>query len=181
MIDYLLILHFWFGNNNQDKWFNKDPKFDQEIRKNFLPIYQAAISRKLEHWLDQDDSTLALIIILDQFPRNMFRDKKEMYASDELALYYTKLALEKNYDQNLSDHEKLFLYMPLMHSENLDDQKLCISLLKKNTSLKESLNFAKMHHDIIEKFGRFPHRNKILGRESSEAELKFLNQPNSSF
>ena len=180
MIDYLDILKFWFGEH-KDKWFVKDPSFDAEIKKRFLPIYHSAISKKLDHWIENEESALALIILLDQFPRNMFRGKKEMYSSDDLALYYTGIALDKNLDQSLSDEEKLFLYLPLMHSENLDDQKLCLKLLKERTKLEKSINFAKMHLDIIEKFNRFPHRNDILGRESTSEELAFLKTPNSSF
>ena len=175
------ILNFWFSK--EDKWFAKDAEFDQEIKDKFSSVYNAIITGNLQHWQHNPDSMLALIIALDQFPRNMFRDTTDAFASDCLARMLVYKALEQGFDQQLpSIKHKQFLYMPLMHSENLSDQEYSVKLF---TSLEPSnsnaLSFAIRHRDIIKKFGRFPHRNFILARQSTIEEEQFLQQPGSSF
>ena len=173
------IIDFWFSKENQPLWFAKNKKFDDLIKNKFHNVYQQAASGNLDHWKNTPEGLLALIIILDQFPRNMFRDKAQAFATDEKALYFTKYAINHGLNNKLSKKEyKHFLYLPLMHSENLTDQKLCLDLFKEQ---EEPLKHAKLHYNIINKFGRFPHRNKILGRTSTQEELEFLAQPNSSF
>lgn len=172
------ILSFWFSEENKPKWFSKDASFDEEIIMQFLSCYEAAISGQLDHWKASSLSTLAMIIILDQFPRNMFRDDVKSFATDHQALLLTKYALAEKMDEDLDDNHKQFLYMPLMHSEDLEDQKLCFELFAYSPQIQ---SYAKMHMDIIEKFGRFPHRNKILDRRSTDEELNFLNTLDSGF
>ncbi|WP_204367878.1 DUF924 family protein [Candidatus Jidaibacter acanthamoebae] len=173
------IIDFWFSKENQPLWFAKNKKFDALIKNKFHNVYQQAASGNLDHWKNTPEGLLALIIILDQFPRNMFRDKPTAFATDEKALYFTKYAINHGLNNKLSKKEyQHFLYLPLMHSENLTDQKLCLDLFKEQ---EEPLKYAKLHYNIINKFGRFPHRNKILGRTSTQEELEFLAQPNSSF
>ncbi|MBA8667887.1 DUF924 domain-containing protein [Holosporaceae bacterium 'Namur'] len=173
------ILGFWFSQESQPLWFAKNNEFDTLITNKFYNIYKQASLERLAHWKNTPEGLLALIIILDQFPRNMFRDTPQAFSTDEKALNLVKYALHHIFDKQLSKNEyKHFLYLPLMHSENLEDQKLCLDLFKEQ---KEQLKYAKQHYEIIKKFGRFPHRNKILGRISSPKEIQFLKQPNSSF
>lgn len=176
------ILDFWFSDEIKPKWFMKDIAFDQLIVDKFLILYQDTISSwngSLDQYKDAE-SILAAIILFDQFSRNMFRGTKESFGSDGLALELAFKAINHNYDKHLNDSQKSFLYMPFMHSENLIHQRKSVALFSKlnNTS---SLEYAKEHKKIILQFGRYPHRNEILGRSSSHEELKFLHSPNSSF
>jgi uncharacterized protein (DUF924 family) len=175
---YTKVLDFWFSDENKSKWFLKDKNFDALITEKFLNYYDRAIKGDLDHWMESPKTMLALIIVLDQFPRNMFRNQPESFAADHIALFLSKEAIKKSMDKNLPSEYQRFFYMPLMHSENLDDQKLCVKLFKKNLS---TIDYAKMHMNVIKKFGRFPHRNVILSRESTEEEVAFLKSPNSSF
>lgn len=178
-IQYEDVLSFWFLEKNKPKWFIKDKSFDEEISKKFLHLYEKSSSHDINHSAKSADEILALIIILDQFPRNMFRNSAKSFKTDSKALSLTKYAIESNMDDaDFSNDHKQFLYMPLMHSEDIADQKLCFELFAYNTQIQ---NYAKMHLDIIEQFGRFPHRNKILGRKSTDAEMIFLTTPNSAF
>ena len=174
------ILDFWFHEAGPEKWFAKDAAFDQEIRDLFLETYNAERGGTLSSWPESADSYLALILLFDQFSRNMFRDSKKAFESDIFALKISKKAIEKGFDKKMNTSQKKFLYMPFMHSECLEDQKESIQLFK---SLKdnETLKYALQHADIIKNFGRFPHRNKILNRQSSEEEILFLQTPGSSF
>jgi uncharacterized protein (DUF924 family)/uncharacterized protein (DUF1499 family) len=173
------ILDFWF--QNESNWFKKSDYFDDIIKAQFLAVHNLITKNKFNHWKSKPQSLLAMIIALDQFSRNMFRDTQHMFRSDKQALSLAKFALEKNWDKEF-DNEKYrtFFYMPLMHSESIEDQSLCIKLFEEST-LKQSLEFAKKHRDIIAKFGRFPHRNNILGRVSTPEEIEFLKQEGSSF
>ena len=198
------ILEFWFEGVTDEtlinngvmpfrKWFSKSEKFDQEIRERFGADLEAACTGKYRAWEDSAQGRLTLIILCDQFPRNMFRNDSKMFSYDSLALSLTLKSIHDGWDMQLSLIERTFLYMPLMHSEELKVQKMSLEYFSKlvaqakeccpkNVSYYEySLKFAKRHHDIIEKFGRFPHRNATLGRASSTGELEFLNKPGSSF
>ncbi len=176
------VLTFWFADGPAEIraiWFQKNLAFDAEIEQRFAKIQSAAAAGKLEDMANTPLGCLALIIILDQFPRNLFRDEGRSFATDGEALRLAQDAIEKGFDQGLSAVQRQFLYMPYQHSEDLEDQKLSVALFK---SLgEESYSFAMRHLEIIERFGRFPHRNAILGRDSTDEEIRFLTEPNSSF
>jgi uncharacterized protein (DUF924 family) len=170
------VLHFWFGRDPKH-WFEKNAAFDAEIRSRFLPLYEELSSNA--DWLSQPRDCLARIVVLDQFPRNMFRGTPRAFATDPLALAAAKHAVAKGYDQDLLPVEKQFVYLPFEHSEGLADQQRACELMK---PLGEDLyGWAVKHKVIIERFGRFPHRNEILGRKSTPEEAEFLKQPGSGF
>ena len=175
---YQNILDFWFDQENMPKWFVKNEKFDKIISEKFLSYYEEAARGNLDYWKKTAEGSVALIILLDQFPRNIFRGLSQSFATDSKALSITKEVIAKSMDKELSKEYRQFLYMPLMHSENLEDQKLSVKLFKNDPGTYE---YAEMHMEIIKKFSRFPHRNAILGRTSTEEEIKFLDTPNSSF
>jgi len=166
------VIDFWFAEIARPLWFRSTP-FDQSISEKFMGSYQAAMAGRLMDWQATAQGVLGLVIILDQFPLNMFRGQAESFASEAMARTVTRLAIDRQFDQQLTDEQKAFLYMPLMHSEDLLDQKQSV-ILYETTGLKDNSRFAKHHQAIIQKFGRFPHRNTILGRKSSEAELQYL-------
>lgn len=167
------IIHFWFEDIDNKLWFNSTPELDAEIKARFEELFQAALKNELSEWQDTAEGCLALIIILDQFPLNMYRGKPESFAGEAKAIETAKIAVEKGFDQMLEKKHKAFMYMPFMHSEKLEDQDLSVELFEK-AGLEHNLRFAKHHRDIIRTYGRFPHRNKILGRESSQSELDYL-------
>ncbi len=174
-IDFSVVLNFWFSDTVKPNWFIKDFDFDKLITQKFENIYLIAKTEQLDYWKKTPEGCLALIITLDQFPRNMFRNLPQSFETDSKALSLTKYALDNKMDKSLNLEQKQFLYMPLMHSENLNDQELSVTLfLYDNT-------YAKRHWEIIKNFNRFPHRNKILGRRSTKEEIEFLQTPNSSF
>jgi uncharacterized protein (DUF924 family) len=166
------VLAFWRAAG-ADKWFEKDEAFDRAIRENFLSTYEAAVADKLSDWEKTPDGALALVIVLDQFPRNMFRNDARAFAADPLALAVTKRALASGYDREIAHELVPFLYMPLMHSENIADQRRCVELFGRYGN-QNNQKFAEIHRDIIERFGRFPHRNPVLGRVTTAEEKAFL-------
>jgi uncharacterized protein (DUF924 family) len=185
------ILDFWFGREGEEgygefreAWFTKDPEFDREVRDRFEGAYEEAAAGRLEHWKDEARSCLALIILLDQFTRNMFRGDPKTYATDDKALEAARHAVEHAYDRELTPYGRLFAYLPFEHSEDLDDQRLSVELfrgLAAEMGSDELLGYAMRHLEIIERFGRFPHRNEILGRATTPEEAEFLRGPDSSF
>jgi uncharacterized protein (DUF924 family) len=185
------IVEFWFGKPDEADygkyrkvWFTKNPKFDEEVRSRFLQDYQKAAAGELDDWKDSPLSCLALIILLDQFPRNMFRGQPQAFATDPQALAAAKHALDRGFEKQLLPLQRWFIYMPLQHSENLADQHQCVELfstLKDYPECASGLDYAHRHRKVIERFGRFPHRNEILGRETTSEEAEFLKQPGSSF
>jgi uncharacterized protein (DUF924 family) len=185
------VLDFWFGREGEEDygefreaWFNRDPEFDREIRDRFEPVYEQAAAGRLDHWKSEARSCLALIVVLDQFPRNMYRGDARMYAADEKAREAARHAVEHAYDRELSPYGRLFMYLPFEHSEELDDQRLSVELfrgLATEMGSEDLLGYAVRHLEIIERFGRFPHRNEILGRRTTPEETKFLSGPDSSF
>lgn len=183
------ILEFWFGREGdpgygeaREAWFRKDSGFDQEIRDRFGDLYEEAAAGGLESWKDKARSCLARVILLDQFPRNMFRGDPRSYATDKEALRTSKHTVERAFDRELSPLERGFVYMPFMHSENLEDQRRCVELFRAMGEAGENtLKYAISHMNIVERFRRFPHRNEVLGRESTPEEAAFLKQPGSSF
>lgn len=176
------VLRFWFGEGAErgrarSRWFEKNFTFDAEIRSRFLALHEElAVS---DAWLDVADDCLARIIVLDQFPRNMFRGTARAFASDALALAAARHALARGYDRSMLPVERQFVYLPFEHSEALADQQRACELMR---PLGEDLyDWALRHKAIVERFGRFPHRNAILGRESTPEEIEFLEQPGSGF
>ena len=168
----------------REAWFTKDAGFDREVRDRFEGLHGEAAAGKLEGWRDEARSCLALVILLDQFPRNMFRGDPRTYATDDLARDAARYGVERAYDRELSPHERLFLYLPFEHSEELDDQRLSVELFRgraAETGSDDLLGYAVQHEEIIERFGRFPHRNEVLGRATTQEEAEFLQGPGSSF
>ena len=174
-MEYEAVLDFWFNETPKELWFKKEDGFDKQIIERFADPYDQAIVGNLGDWKDSAKSALALIIVLDQFPRNMFRNSPQAFEHDALARDVTKHALEEGYEQMLEGPEKSFLIMPLMHSENIHDQEMCVQLFSSwGEEYAVNLKFAKEHRDIIKEFGRFPHRNKVLDRENTAEEAEFL-------
>ena len=174
------ILKFWFSEKVRLRWFVKDGAFDQRIREEFLSVYEDACAGRLDAWKHSASGILALILVFDQFPRNMFRDSPRAFAMDAQARALVYEGLEQGYDTELSEVECVFFYMPLMHSERLEDQETSVGLYEA-LGRADNLEFAVRHRDIVARFGRFPHRNAVLGRTSTEEEVAFLTQPGSSF
>ena len=165
------ILSFW-REAGYDKWFGKDDAFDATIRDSFMTTYEAAASGKLSSWEATADGALALCIVLDQFPRNMFRGDAGTYATDPLARQIANRALKRGYDQDVPDELRGFFFLPFMHSEDLVDQERCVQLYREAESA--DLKYAEEHRDIIRRFGRFPHRNAVLGRATTPEERAYL-------
>lgn len=165
------IVAFW-REAGPDRWFRKDAAFDADFRNRFLATHELAASGALALWADDAEGALALLILLDQFPRNSFRDTPRMYATDDRALAVAGRAIARGFDQEVDEALRLFFYLPFGHSENLADQDRSVEL---NRPLGEdALKHAISHRDIIVRFGRFPHRNAILGRTSTQEEKVFL-------
>lgn len=170
------ILDFWFSEPANKYWFKPTSDFDEEIRNKYKPIWELASNNKLDHWQKIPEGALALIIILDQFPLHMFRGTAKSFSSEKKAIEISHFAITNKYDSKLSLIQLPFLYMPLMHSENLMDQNLSVALFEK-VGLESNLRFAKHHRTIIQQFGRFPHRNEILNRVCTKEELEYLASP----
>lgn len=193
------IIDYWFGNDDDDAqiakrqaelWWSKNDDVDSEIKQRFEPLTLAAEAGELDDWLGEPQGRLALILLTDQFPRNMYRDTPDAFRFDPLARQLMLDGLEQGADQALRPIHRLFYYLPLEHSENLAHQQRCVALFRELADAVSAdqkptftgfIDFAVRHHDIIERFGRFPHRNRILGRQSTAEETEFLKQPNSSF
>lgn len=208
------ILEYWFSSLDDGvlldrqsepfgtcfaRWYGKQPAIDQEIRERFEPVLLAVTKdgarwdREVAAWQQAPLGLLALVVLLDQFPRNMYRDSSRMYAHDELALSVTALAIREYEARPLTLVQRMFLYVPLMHSENLTLQQAMVARFEslveqaalrspQNRAFFEfALDYARRHLRVVERFGRFPHRNAILGRSSTRAELEFLEQAGSSF
>lgn len=170
------VLAFWFAPEAQPLWFASTPAFDQALRTRFLPTYRAAAANRLSDWERTPEDALALVIVLDQFPLNMFRDQPESFATEAMARAVADRAIVRGFDQVVPLIQRPFLYLPFMHSETLIDQDRCVRLYQQ-PGLEHSLGFARHHRAIIQRFGRFPHRNAILGRPSTVEELAYLASP----
>lgn len=183
------VLAFWFGEGDEHgrkrvEWFKKDATFDDEIRRRFIPAYQLAAADRLSHWKDDVRACLALIIVLDQFSRNMFRGSARAFATDAMAREATRHALAQGFDRVLKPVERQFIYLPLEHSESLIDQEQCLQLMQQLSAFDETSDlhvWSEKHLVIIRRFDRFPHRNAALGRPSTAEEIEFLKQPGSGF
>jgi uncharacterized protein (DUF924 family) len=168
------ILDFWYSDRVSKLWFNSTPGFDQELREKFLDVYEQAARGDLDEWQQTASGALALAIILDQFPLNMFRGQPKSFATEAKARAIARNAIERGLDAQLPKEQLAFLYMPLMHSEDPADQDKSVELFEK-AGLDKNLRFARHHRELIRRFGRFPHRNAILGRESTAEEIEYLN------
>jgi len=185
------ILDFWFGREDEpgygefrDVWFQKNEDFAREVQTRFHEDYERAAGGELDGWRDEARSALALVILLDQFPRNMFRGDGRTHATDTKALETAEYAIERALDRELPAFQRMFLYMPFMHSENVEAQRRSVELFERlaaEDGAPDLTSYAIGHRDIVERFGRFPHRNAILDRETTPEEAEFLTQPGSSF
>lgn len=191
---YHQLLEFWFAPHPSSpdnetftyrpQWFVKSAHFDNEVREQFQTLWEEAQNGKLKEWEETPEGVLALIILFDQMPRNMFREQPASFQTDGRALQLSKQAILKEFDTKLHPIQRWFMYMPFEHSENLRDQEISVELFSElQTLLPDSqvLDYAERHREIIARFGRFPHRNKILQRKSTPEETEFLKGPNSGF
>lgn len=200
MQDQDRILEFWFGAEEADDatiagrqsglWWGKSPETDARIREHFKPQVLAAGAGKLDEWKFRPEGWLALILLLDQFPRNIYRDTPDMYRFDDRARALCVEGLDAGIDAKLRLIQRVFFYLPLEHSESADDQAWCVDLMRglareapndHKAVFEDFVGYAEAHQEVVDRFGRFPHRNAILGRESSGKEIEFLEQPGSSF
>ena len=167
------VLQFW-RDAGPDRWFAKDDAFDAAFKARFESTHVAAAAGALDAWAQDADGTLALLILLDQFPRNAFRQSARMFATDGQALAIAKAAVARGFDTQIDPLLRPFVYLPFMHAESVDAQERSVAL---NAALDANTQrFAQLHRDIIARFGRFPHRNALLGRQSTEAEQRFLDE-----
>jgi len=172
-MNYSTVLYYWFSEGNKKYWFNSTAEVDAEIEEKFEDVWIMATAGELDFWQDTPEGSLALIIVLDQFPLNMFRGEAKSFQTERQAIEVTLKAIKSGYDNKLSGSELSFLLMPLMHSEKLEDQDLSIKQFAMH-NLASNLQFAQHHRDLIIEFGRFPHRNAILGRENTRKEIDYL-------
>ena len=182
------VLEFWFGREGEpghgefrEAWFRKDPEFDRQVRDRFEDLHEAAAAGELDDWKEEARSCLALVILLDQFPRNMFRGDPRSYATDRKAQETAEYAVDRALDRELPAFQRMFLYMPFMHSEDLEHQRRSVELFRALGGKDDATGYAVRYMEIVERFGRFPHRNEILGRQTTPEEAEFLTQPGSSF
>ena len=179
------ILYFWFVETPDEKKFQKDFKFDQVIKDRFLNDYELAIQNKLDDWQDTDRGCLALIILLDQFSRNLFRESSKAFEQDEKSRSVLLKIIANNFLDAMNESERLFALLPLIHSENILDHEKAYKMMEKylinHSEIEKIKKFWLDHTAAIKRFARYPHRNKVLNRVSSEDEIEFLNSPNSSW
>lgn len=188
--DAIHILYFWFGANAlqvpeyRKEWFSKSLKFDEALTKHFLPVYKRGVAGEWETWRSATGSALAYVLLFDQLPRNMFRGRADAYATDAKALSCAKAAVAARFDDQVPPLARVFFYLPFEHSERLSDQRYSLKLftrLAQHPGMAEFVDSARRHNAVIERFGRFPHRNAILGRESTPEEQAFLRERGSTF
>jgi uncharacterized protein (DUF924 family) len=193
------VLDFWFSggeldspgvDSRMDRWFGNSEVLDREIREGFGGLVEQATNGELDHWAGSPEGRLALIILLDQFRRNIYRGDKEAFLKDEVALALCNDGIKANMHEQLTPEQRLFFFMPMQHCESLDVQKKAVDIFHElaesvtetmRESFVTSAQFAELHHDIVEQFGRFPHRNRILGRENTVEEESYLTGDASSF
>ena len=165
------VLDYWFSEKSKQFWFASTPQVDNEIKIRFESVWEKAAEGEYSQWRETADGSVALIVILDQLPLNMFRSDPKGFQTESMAVEVALNAINNGFDEELNDEKLLFLFMPLMHSENIDHQNLQVYLFDKYNF---NLEFSKHHRDLVKKFGRFPHRNEILGRMSTMEELDYL-------
>jgi len=174
------ILAFWFTETPPEFWFKKDTEFDARITSKYAETVKDALAGGLDHWANDCVGCLALILVLDQFTRNIFRGTARAFSGDDMALALSLRCVERDYINHPDENWRRFMLMPMMHSEDLAIQEASLHLFQTHAG-KLTYDYAVAHHDIIARFGRFPHRNAILGRPSTDEENLFLMQPGSSF
>lgn len=175
------VLTFWLEESGYSQWWSKDDAFDATIRERFWDTHVAACAGELWHWRATPEGRLAEVIVLDQFSRNLFRDDPRAFAQDGMALALAQMAIDSGADDKLPQQaQKRFLYMPFMHSESKAMHEVAMQLFC-SIEDENTVKYEKLHKKIIDKFGRYPHRNKVLGRETTAEEAEFLKQPDSSF
>ena len=177
------VLRFWFKRDRK-AWFEKNPAFDEEIRQRFLPLYELGAAGKLDAWKQAPASCLALVVLLDQFARNMFRGSPKAFAADPQARDAACTILDNAWDKAMTPDERMFAYLPFEHSESMADQDRSCALFAPLNAFPETsdaVEYSEKHRAIVKRFGRFPHRNAALGRESTPEEIEFLKQPGSGF
>lgn len=179
-VDSRQIVSFWFEEIDSMHWYKKDEAFDELLRERFLSVHESATRAELFWWRDSAKGRLAEIIVLDQFSRNMFRDQPESFAHDAMALCLAQEAITAGADKELSEQEKSFMYMPYMHSESIEIHEVALTLFGRLKS-KSNLQYEQRHKAIIDRFGRYPHRNELLNRPSTPEEIVFLQEPGSRF
>lgn len=180
LVDPETVLAFWFEELTPEDWFRKSDALDQTISDRFAATHLALAKEIPDAWRASAEAVLALIILFDQFPRNIYRDTPLAFATDCLALWEAKRAVDKGLDQEVEEKRRLFFYLPFEHSENMQDQDHCVSLISQLNS-EELTKYAHAHRDVIVQFGRFPHRNRILARDNTPEEETYLSQPGSGF
>ncbi|MBL6605301.1 MAG: DUF924 domain-containing protein [Alphaproteobacteria bacterium] len=175
------ILSFWFEEITPEHWFTKNDDFDQQLKYRFEALVTQALNGQLDRWAANSDGCLSLILLLDQMTRNIYRDTPKAFAGDEIACALSlRAAADKRIETESQEAKRQFFLMPMMHSEDIAIQDASLPLFKEHTS-ERTYDYAVRHRDIVARFGRFPHRNAILGRPSTDAEITFLKEPNSSF
>ncbi|MFW1925202.1 DUF924 family protein [Acinetobacter ursingii] len=174
------VLNFWFAPEQEPLWFKKSDDFDAKIHRQFAEVHHQATQAELWSWRQDAEGRLAEIIVLDQFSRNLYRDQAQAFAHDAMALALAQEAISLQLDAELSPPQRSFLYMPFMHSESKLIHEFALKLFQRLGN-PVNLDFEKKHKAIIDRFGRYPHRNDVLGRESTAEEREFSTQPNSSF
>lgn len=179
-MDYSEIINFWFKELKPEQWFSKNSELDLFIKKRFLKILQAARRGELYFWRINPLGRLAEIIVLDQFSRNIYRNSAEAFSSDTMALTLAQEALVQKIEKDFTSSQKAFLYLPFQHSESPKIQEIALELFTQ-LDFKNFLKYQILHKNIIDRFGRYPHRNSVLKRKSTPEELEFLNTENSSF
>lgn len=178
------VLGFWFGQP-RERWFLRNESFDDECRRRFLPAVERAAEGDLDDWRDEPRSCVALLLLLDQFPRNLFRGTPQAFSTDARAREVARHALVRGLDMTLPPLWRWFMYLPFEHSESVNDQRLSVALFEVlalyHSDSREALDYARQHRDVIQRFGRFPHRNVTLGRPTTPEESVFLQEPGSAF
>lgn len=167
------VIEFWFSERVRALWFNSNPAFDAELRERFEGLWRAAAAGELAEWEASAEGALALVIVLDQFPLNMYRDKALGFSTEQAAREVAERAIERGFDRTLDEMQKHFLYLPFMHSEKLQEQDRAVALYEA-AGMNEALRWAKHHREIVRRFGRFPHRNAALGRSCTDEERAYL-------
>ncbi|AHE97594.1 DUF924 family protein [Thioalkalivibrio paradoxus] len=171
--DHRDVLDFWFSEPVRPLWFRSTPAFDEQLRERYRAVWQTAARHDLDGWREAADSALALVIVLDQFPLNMFRGQAESFSTEAMAREVADHAIGQGWDTEFDDIRKAFLYLPFMHSESLADQERSVALYRA-AGLTDSLRWAEHHREIIRRFGRFPHRNAALERRDTPEETEWL-------
>lgn len=175
------VLDFWFAPATRERWFKPTPEFDAAVRERLLARHERAAARALAQWEDRPDGALALLVLLDQAPRNMFRNDARAFATDAAARAVADRAIAAGHDRATALDRRLFFYLPFEHSEDLADQHRCVALVSERAAIADYLDYAERHRAVIERFGRFPHRNAVLGREPTPEERAWLDGRDTPF